>query len=101
MTRIVVDASVSVAWCLDDEANDYTDAVLARVGLNAAIVPVIWTFEIANALLVGQRRNRITGEQTRHALQLLLDLPISIDDTAVSNAWGPALDLARVQGLAS
>lgn len=41
MTRIVVDASVSVAWCLDDEANDDTDALLARVGLNAAIVPVI------------------------------------------------------------
>jgi predicted nucleic acid-binding protein len=98
---IVVDASVTAAWCFDDEATSYTEAVLARVGFETAIVPVIWSFEIANALLVGQRRGRLSEAQAKRVLQLLLDLPIAIDDTAVSNAWGPVLDLGRDQELAS
>ena len=99
--RIVVDASVSAAWCFEDEASSYTDGVLERISFDAAIVPIIWSFEIANALLVGMRRGRISEAQAQRAVQLLLDLPISIDETAVSNAWGPILDLGRDEGLAA
>jgi predicted nucleic acid-binding protein len=96
----VLDASVAVAWCFDDETSTYTEGVLDLLTETTAIVPVIWPFEIANALFVGERRQRSTTAQTWAALQHLLDLPINVDDATFSSAWGPVLSISRRYDLA-
>ena len=96
----VLDASVSVAWCFEDETSTYTEGVLELLVGETAVVPVIWPFEIANALQVGERRLRSTVRQTSESLQQLLDLPVSLDDATFSTAWGPVLSIGRQNGLA-
>ncbi|MGI8720872.1 MAG: type II toxin-antitoxin system VapC family toxin [Geodermatophilaceae bacterium] len=76
---IVVDASVTMAWCFDDEATDQTDGVLDRLRQEEAVVPGIWKLEVANVLLVAERRRRITEAQAARFLDLLSRLPIRVD----------------------
>jgi predicted nucleic acid-binding protein len=43
------------------------------------IVPVFWPHEVLNALLVGEKRRRITPELTRAFIEDLNRLPIEVD----------------------
>lgn len=57
----VVDASVSAAWFLPDEATDYTNAALQATTSAEVWVPALWQLEVANLLQSAQRRRRITA----------------------------------------
>ncbi len=76
---MVVDTSVTMAWCFDDEASHETDAVLDRLQQDEAFVPAVWQLEVTNVLLVAERRGRMTEAQATRFLDLLLRLPIRID----------------------
>jgi hypothetical protein len=41
---IVLDASVTLNWLLEDETTTASEAVFDRVGLVGAIVPALWRF---------------------------------------------------------
>ena len=60
-TAFVVDASVSAAWFLPDEATAYTRAALHASATSAVWVPMLWLPEMANLLRSAQRRRRITA----------------------------------------
>ncbi len=57
----VLDASVSAAWFLPDEANDYTNAALHATAIVEVWVPALWLLEMANLLQSAQRRRRISA----------------------------------------
>jgi predicted nucleic acid-binding protein len=97
--RLVLDGSVALAWCFTDEQNDYADAV-ARVfpGLEA-VVPSLWHLEVANALLMGERRGRSTRADTVQWMVFLSALPVSVDAETSLRAWDDILELARSHGL--
>lgn len=76
----VIDASVATAWCFEDEVTDDTEAVLDRLRSEQAIVPAIWPLEVANVLLVAERRGRISEAQINRFIRLLGQLPIKLDD---------------------
>lgn len=57
----VVDASVSAAWFLPDEATAYTRAALHATAISTVWVPTLWLPEMANLLHGAQRRRRITA----------------------------------------
>jgi predicted nucleic acid-binding protein len=78
----VVDASVSLAWLFEDEVSEQTDDLLDRLRDERALVPSLWTYEIANALTVAQRRSRITEAQARVLVETLQSLPIDRADSA-------------------
>jgi predicted nucleic acid-binding protein len=99
--QFVLDCSVSISWCLVDENNDYADAILAMMQDCEAFVPEIWSLEIANVLLVAERRNRITQEQSLEAILLLQSLLIQVDTFTNANALGTTLVLGRQEGLAA
>jgi predicted nucleic acid-binding protein len=42
MTDFVLDASIALAWCFEDEATTITGRVLERLAGEAASVPAIW-----------------------------------------------------------
>lgn len=66
-----------------------------------AFVPGIWSLEIANVLLVAERRNRMTSEQSEQAIFLLQSLLIQVDTATDANALGATLALGRQEGLAA
>lgn len=66
-----------------------------------AFVPEIWSLEIANVLLVAERRNRITQQQSSEAIILLQSLLIQVDTSTNTNALGATLVLGRQEGLAA
>jgi len=95
----VLDASVTMSWCFSDEAGPYTDSVLDRLRGMEAMVPTIWPLEIANILVVGERRQRLTEAQTTRFNALLQSLPITVDAGAIDRALGSILELARTHNL--
>ncbi len=99
--QLVLDCSVAISWCLVDENNDYANAILSMMPDSEAFVPGIWSLEIANVLLVAERRNRITQEQSEEAITLLQSLLIQVDTATDVNALGATLALGRQEGLAS
>ncbi len=99
MSRFVVDCSVTMAWCFADELDEYADTVLQALSNNQATVPALWPLEVANTLLHGERRRRLTVAASQRFLGLLEALPIEIDRETAVRATGPTLAVAREYGL--
>lgn len=79
----VVDASVTLAWCFEDEASPQTEAILDLLSDDTAVVPSLWELEVSNVLLFGERRRRLTESQTARFVALLGQLPILVDSASV------------------
>lgn len=98
---LVLDASITMAWCFVDEATPFVKSVFRLVRDRGAVVPTIWPLEIANTLPIGERRQRITEAATTRFIQTLQALPIAVDERASSAAWEMVLALGRAQGLSA
>lgn len=101
MNRFVTDSSVTMAWCFEDEASAYADAILDRLVVEEAVVPALWPLEVANVLLVGERRARLTAADSARFLALLASLPITTDDETPQRALREILSLGREQRLSA
>jgi len=101
MTSMVVDCSVTMAWCFEDECDDYADAVLASLSENQAVVPSIWPLEVANVILVAERRRRLKKADSARFLELLAALPISMEEIVREHALAPILALGRELNISS
>ena len=60
-----MDASVALASCFPDEASEYAEAVLIALEGRSILVPAIWPPEITNAVVVAERRKRISPSEIR------------------------------------
>lgn len=87
MTRLVLDCSVAVAWCFEDEATPALDALLDRVQAEGAVVPSWWTLEVADVLLMAARRGRIECEAIQERFALLDMLAIEVDTQGIRAVW--------------
>lgn len=103
MSRFVLDCSVAMAWCFEDEpdAQAYANSVLGALETDSAVAPSIWPLEIANVLAVAERKDRLREAESARFLELLHLLPIEIDPHTHARATGPILALARRRGLSS
>ena len=75
----VIDTSVTMAWCFEDEVTAATDAVLDRLLNDQAAAPAVWPLEVANVLLAAERRGRLSEAQASRFLNLLGALPIEVE----------------------
>ncbi len=71
----VLDNSVALAWCFQDEQTPEILALLDRVAESGAIAPLLWPLEALNGLLMAERRRRLTAEQRTTLASLLQDPP--------------------------
>lgn len=62
-------------------------------------MPVIWRFEVANALQMAVRRKRVDAEFRDRALTHLGSLNIATDLDSESQAWRATVRLAEQYGL--
>ena len=99
MIVLVVDSSIALTWCFEDVVTAETEAIGTRVDFEGAIVPGLWRLEVANALLLAERRGRIDRSDVEQRLELLAALPISIDADTGIRAWTDTLLLARAERL--
>jgi predicted nucleic acid-binding protein len=99
VTALVVDASVALSWCFDDEASSKTDELLERVQNAGAIVPSLWHLELGNILLLAERHGRVILGGISARLELLAQLPVTVDTETTGRAWRETLILARSERL--
>jgi predicted nucleic acid-binding protein len=97
----VLDGSITMVWGFEDESDADAEAILDNMPNLQAHVPSLWPLEVANALLVGERRNRITPADAARFLAILAAFPITVDDQTVAHAWGDTMHLARAHNLSS
>ena len=91
MSELVLDASVTTSWLLDDEVDPGAAIVADLVRQDTAFVPQLWHLEVRNALLVALRRGRIDNSQFDLRIRSLSELLVSTDSEPDFNS---ALNLA-------
>ncbi len=101
MRRVVIDASVALAWCFPDEQSLYADKVLQELEWCLVLVPSIWALEIANGLLVGERRSRIGQSDIIRFTDLLEALSPQEVSVPVNAHFHALLPLGREYGLSA
>lgn len=104
MTTLVVDASMALAWIYERE--NLNEAACADRALEAlteisALVPPLFYVEVANALLVGERRKVITEAQSIDFFNKLKQLGIKVDDVGPTDRLDQAMALAREHSLSA
>ena len=97
----VLDCSVTMAWCFEDERTSATDALLARAVDAGAIAPFLWPLEVTNVLLTAVRRKRIPPDAVNQVAQRIAALPVAIDKDGAEMVWGNTLQLAERYALTS
>lgn len=73
---IVVDCSITIAWCMPDESNLNAQKALDYITEERGLVPFLWHMEVANTLLMAERRKRINHLHRETLLKLVHDLPL-------------------------
>jgi predicted nucleic acid-binding protein len=73
----VIDASVTISWIADDERSPYADAVLVAGASDRAVVPALWRWQIANTLVMLERRGRLADAAATYS-SVARKLPIDV-----------------------
>jgi predicted nucleic acid-binding protein len=96
LSRFVLDASIALAWFLDDPVSVYATRV--RESLIAgmrAVVPALWHLEMANGLAVAERRRILASEDVASALTYVEQLTAAIETNTDLVPIRQALNTAR------
>ena len=102
--RLVLDASMALAWIFERAAVE--EAALANHLLDMFLdhevwAPRLWHTEVANALLVAERREVITSARTHDFLKRLAQLPVKTDERSGLSHQETILQLAREHQLSA
>ncbi len=96
---VVIDSSMALTWCFEDEASPQSDVIFERVRDDGAVVPALWHLELANVLLQAKKRGRIALGDVATRLKLISELPITTDHETPMRAWREVIVLARTENL--
>ena len=99
MTGFVIDASTVLSWCFEDESGPEADVLIDEVAAQGAAVPGLWPLEIANGLVVGERRGRIKPAESAAFVAMIDVLPIAVDPATGARALNETMGIARQHGL--
>ncbi len=75
----MIDASVLAAWFLDEKRDPRVEAAFDMAARVETRAPNLLYYEIRNALLMSERRNRITEAMSAAFLRDLALLPIRLE----------------------
>ena len=96
---LVLDSSISLAWCFHDEQTPEVNSILLRAASQGAHAAILWRFEVANGSVVAQRRKRIQADLRKLLLARLMSLDLELDADADGRIWSITLDLADLYSL--
>ncbi len=99
--QLVVDSSAICALFFEDETTPDSEQLLQRLEAGGIWVPGLFLWEVANVLLMAERRQRISQAERAEALQLVESLGLQIDQADPAVVWHDGLQLAGQTGLTS
>lgn len=91
----VLDTSITLAWCFEDEQTPAIMELLDRVTETGASAPLLWPLETLNGLFMAERRRRLEASQRAKLASFLRELPITLDADTASQAWDATARLAE------
>ena len=95
-----MDAAVGFSWVYHDQATPETHALLNEIASGVkVVVPSFWFLEMANVLLMAQRRHKLSAPQRKAASEKLAAMQFTVDEEAARNAFGQISELAEKHGL--
>lgn len=97
----VLDYSVTMSWCFDDEVTDYGEAILDSLDNHQAVVPTIWPLEVTNVLLMAIRRKRLNKAKAAAFLDRLGDFPIELANSKPISAMSTIFSLGADKKITS
>lgn len=97
----VLDASVALAWHFADEGSDYTERALEHAKTDEVIVPAVWPLEVANGLIIAERRGRVTQARVAEVHSMMADLDITVQPITFETAISRVMALASTYGLSA
>ncbi|MBS0384546.1 MAG: type II toxin-antitoxin system VapC family toxin [Proteobacteria bacterium] len=96
---IVIDASVAVAWIVASQRSRASDELLKLATKEQFVAPGLFAHEARNAVLVLERRGRLTGAQADAAIASTLDALIELEATPDHAVLALTMDIARTERL--
>lgn len=96
---LVLDASVSLAWALDDEQDLGQELLEQLTATDTAIVPAHWILEVTNGLRLAVRRRRLETGDPPQVLARIRQQPIQVDMETAVRGWHEIPLLADSYGL--
>jgi predicted nucleic acid-binding protein len=76
---LVLDSSICLAWFFPDERTSFTDTALQVAAREDCWVPSVWRLEFPNALLVAERKRRLTRAERLQVLDEAARLSLRVD----------------------
>jgi len=100
MSRLVIDASITLSWLLPDEVNAASLAVRNDLAKAEGVwVAAHWRLEVCNSLWMAERRKRLDAAGVAQAVALFTQLPVIVDPETNNRAGAETLALARQHAL--
>lgn len=96
---LVLDCSATIAWCFTSETTPVIDSLFLDVAANGACAPAIWQLEVANVLMAGVRKQRLSLSRRSELLEELINLKVHIDHEPSGKTWRNVVRLADRHGL--
>lgn len=98
--RFVLDNSVVMRWLLNDGGEErlaYAAKVLDLLAQEngEALVPGVWSLEVANVLVKAQAKGLVSEARASAFVGLLAEMAITVDSSTAARALGDTLQLAR------
>ncbi len=97
----VLDCSVTMSWVFSDEDTPDTTELLQSLTEDVAVVPQIWSLEVANVLLIATRKGRIQRHDQTRLIAAIKALPIEVDRDSHSQALTATLNIAAEHSLSA
>ena len=103
MNRFVLDCSYALAWAFPSEWTTPREATHANLesGSSEALVPPLWFYEVANVLIIAERRGRLTHAQSAKFSASLMALPLLTSDALLVQTFPAVATLAREHKLSA
>jgi len=96
MSRLVIDASMTLSWLLPDEQSTASPAVRSEFfKMESVWVPAHWRLEVCNLLWMAEKRKRLDATGVAQAVALFTQLPVLVDPETNDRAGSETLGLAR------
>lgn len=101
MIPIVLDCSVTIAASFGDETSDYAEFAVQQSKIRPCYVPSIWPLEVANTLMVAERRKRIRPGDFDQYLTAFFAIDLIFDNHTAEFGLTETLLLARSLNLSA
>lgn len=95
MAALVLDASVALSWFFKDEANALAKSVFAMLEDEQALVPYHWHAEVANGMIVGERRGRTERFWIERFIESLGDFDLLVESPGAESRAMSLIPLAQ------